>query len=136
MVESKERYGLTWAGKAEAFRNVQSVSSGTLAPMPSESVNWDATENLIIEGDNLEVLKLLQRPYHGQVKMIYIETDNPKFPTIADITRERVRRVIAKLAGADAAKAGHPNQASLLISPPGGGCRQAGEGRAQPSHLG
>ncbi len=73
VVESKERYGLTWAGKAEAFRNVQSVSSGTLAPMPSESVNWDATENLIIEGDNLEVLKLLQRPYHGQVKMIYID---------------------------------------------------------------
>jgi adenine-specific DNA-methyltransferase len=69
----KERYGLTWAGKADAFRNVQTVSSGTLAPMPSESVNWDATENLIIEGDNLEVLKLLQRPYHGQVKMIYID---------------------------------------------------------------
>ena len=73
VIDAKERYGLTWAGKAEAFRNVQSVSSGTLAPMPSESVNWDATENLIIEGDNLEVLKLLQRPYHGQVKMIYID---------------------------------------------------------------
>ena len=73
LIDTKERYGLTWAGKAEAFRNVQSVSSGTLAPMPSESVNWDATENLIIEGDNLEVLKLLQRPYHGTVKMIYID---------------------------------------------------------------
>ena len=73
VVEGKERYGLTWAGKAEAFRNVQSVSNGTLAPMPSESVDWDTTENLIIEGDNLEVLKLLQRPYHGKVRMIYID---------------------------------------------------------------
>ena len=71
--EGKERYGLTWAGKMDAFRNVQSVSNGTLAPMPHESVNWDATSNLIIEGDNLEVLKLLQRPYHGKVKMIYID---------------------------------------------------------------
>ena len=73
VMEGKERYGLTWAGKAEAFRNVQSVSNGTLAPMPSESVDWDSTENLIIEGDNLEVLKLLQRPYHGKVRMIYID---------------------------------------------------------------
>ena len=71
--EGKERYGLTWAGKMDAFRNVQSVSNGTLAPMPHESVNWDRTGNLIIEGDNLEVLKLLQRPYHGKVKMIYID---------------------------------------------------------------
>ena len=71
--DRKERYGLTWAGKADAFRNVQTLSTGTLAPMASESVNWDATENLIIEGDNLEVLKLLQRPYHGKVKMIYID---------------------------------------------------------------
>ena len=73
VTEGKERYGLTWAGKADAFRNVQTLSTGTLAPMPSESVNWDATENLIIEGDNLEVLKLLQRPYHAKVKMIYID---------------------------------------------------------------
>jgi len=71
--EGRERYGLAWAGKADAFRNVQTPSVGTLAPQTSESVNWDATENLIIEGDNLEVLKLLQRPYHGKVKMIYID---------------------------------------------------------------
>ncbi len=73
VADGKERYGLTWAGKMEAFRNVQSVSNGTLAPMPHDSVNWDGTGNLIIEGDNLEVLKLLQRPYHGKVKMIYID---------------------------------------------------------------
>jgi adenine-specific DNA-methyltransferase len=68
-----ERYGLTWAGKADAFRNVRAPSVGTLLPMPEDSVNWDQTENLIIEGDNLEVLKLLQKPYHGRVKMIYID---------------------------------------------------------------
>ena len=68
-----ERYGLTWAGKAEAFRNVQSASVGTLLPMPEASVNFDSSENLIIEGDNLEVLKLLQKSYHGKVKMIYID---------------------------------------------------------------
>lgn len=68
-----ERYGLSWAGKAEAFRAVQTPSVGTLLPMPEESVNFDTSENLIIEGDNLEVLKLLQKSYHGKVKMIYID---------------------------------------------------------------
>lgn len=68
-----ERYGLTWAGKRDAFRNVQVPSVATLRPQPDESVNWDSTENLIIEGDNLEVLKLLQKPYHAKVKMIYID---------------------------------------------------------------
>jgi len=68
-----ERYGLTWAGKRDAFRNVQVPSIATLRPQPTESVNWDSTENLIIEGDNLEVLKLLQKPYHGKIKMIYID---------------------------------------------------------------
>jgi adenine-specific DNA-methyltransferase len=68
-----ERYGLAWAGKRNAFRNVQVPSVATLRPQPEESVNWDSTENLIIEGDNLEVLKLLQKPYHAKVKMIYID---------------------------------------------------------------
>lgn len=68
-----ERYGLSWAGKAEAFRAVQTPSVGTLLPMPEESVNFDTSENLIIEGDNLEVLKLLQKSYHGKVKMIYVD---------------------------------------------------------------
>jgi adenine-specific DNA-methyltransferase len=71
--QGAERYGLSWAGKSEAFRNVQSPSVATLLPMPDESVDWDLTENLIIEGDNLEVLKLLQKPYHSKVKMIYID---------------------------------------------------------------
>jgi adenine-specific DNA-methyltransferase len=69
----KERYGLTWPGKADCFKTIQTPSLGTLRPMPKESVNWDTTENLIIEGDNLEVLKLLQKSYLGKVKMIYID---------------------------------------------------------------
>lgn len=69
----KERYGLTWPGKAECFRTIQRPSTATLRPLPEESVNFDTTENLIIEGDNLEVLKLLQKAYLGQVKMIYID---------------------------------------------------------------
>src|SRR5437588_8398435 len=69
----KERYGLTWPGKAECFKVIQTPSLGTLRPSPEESVNFDATENLIIEGDNLEVLKLLQKSYLGKVKMIYID---------------------------------------------------------------
>jgi adenine-specific DNA-methyltransferase len=69
----QERYGLTWAGKSEAIRAVQIPSKGTLEPVPEESVNFDESQNLIIEGDNLEVLKLLQKSYYGKVKMIYID---------------------------------------------------------------
>ena len=69
----KERYGMNWPGKAECFRTIQAPSTGTLLPCPEESVNFDTTENLIIEGDNLEVLKLLQKSYLGKIKMIYID---------------------------------------------------------------
>ena len=69
----KERYGLTWPGKAECFKTIQSPSLGTLRPSSEESVSFDTTENLIIEGDSLEVLKLLQKSYLGKVKMIYID---------------------------------------------------------------
>ena len=71
--DAPERYGLSWAGKSEAIRAIQITSPGTLLPARGESVDFDATENLIIEGDNLEVLKLLQGGYHGRVKMIYID---------------------------------------------------------------
>jgi adenine-specific DNA-methyltransferase len=71
--DAPERYGLSWAGKSDALRAIQVTSQGTLLPAREESVNFDTTENLIIEGDNLEVLKLLQGGYHGQVKMIYID---------------------------------------------------------------
>ncbi|HUT03673.1 MAG TPA: site-specific DNA-methyltransferase [bacterium] len=68
-----ERYSFTWSGKARARRLAQTPSTGTLRPCPEESVNWDTTQNLFIEGDNLEVLKLLQKSYHKKVKMIYID---------------------------------------------------------------
>lgn len=69
----RERYGLNWPGKAECFKTVQSPSVATLRPAREESINFDTTRNLIIEGDNLEVLKLLQKSYLGRVKLIYID---------------------------------------------------------------
>ncbi|RZU98722.1 site-specific DNA-methyltransferase [Spiribacter vilamensis] len=71
--DERERYSFSWHGKARARQIAQTPSAGTLRPCPEESVNWDTTQNLFIEGDNLEVLKLLQKSYHKQVKMIYID---------------------------------------------------------------
>lgn len=69
----RERYGLDWPGKTEALKIIQKPSIATLKPDRVESVNFDSTENLFIEGDNLEVLKLLQKSYYGKIKMIYID---------------------------------------------------------------
>lgn len=71
--DKEERYNFTWHGKAQARRLAQTPSLGTLRPCPAESKHWDNTQNLFIEGDNLEVLKLLQKSYHQRVKMIYID---------------------------------------------------------------
>ena len=71
--DSKERYNFTWNGKGQALRLSQTPSLGTLRPCKEESKHWDTTQNLYIEGDNLEVLKLLQKSYYGKVKMIYID---------------------------------------------------------------
>ena len=68
-----EKYKFEWKGKSECLRLAQKRSTGTLRPCPEESVNWDTTQNLYIEGDNLEVLKLLQTTYYRKVKMIYID---------------------------------------------------------------
>lgn len=68
-----ERFGLTWPGKSECMKIIQQPSIGTLKPCKEESVNFDTTENLFIEGDNLEVLKLLQKSYYGKVKIICID---------------------------------------------------------------
>lgn len=68
-----ERYSFTWAGKQDAIRLLQMPTRATLVPAREESINWDTTQHLFIEGDNLEVLKLLFKPYFGQVKMIYID---------------------------------------------------------------
>ncbi|MFB7145801.1 site-specific DNA-methyltransferase [Agrobacterium deltaense] len=69
----KERFGLNWPGKAECSKIIQQPSLATLKPVREESVAFDEAENLFIEGDNLEVLKLLQKAYFGKVKMIYID---------------------------------------------------------------
>lgn len=71
--DSEERYNFTWNGKTKARQIAQTPSTGTLRPYTEESVNWNTTENLFIEGDNLEVLKLLQKSYHKKVKMIFID---------------------------------------------------------------
>ena len=68
-----EKYKFEWKGKADCLRLAQKRSTGTLRPCPEESVDWDTTQNLYIEGDNLEVLKLLQTAYYRKVKMIYID---------------------------------------------------------------
>ncbi len=71
--DKEERYRFEWAGKREAIKIAQTPSMGTLRPCKEESKNWDTTQNLYIEGDNLEVLKLLQKSYQNKVKMIYID---------------------------------------------------------------
>ena len=71
--DEEERYSFRWNGKGKALRLSQTPSTGTLRPCKEESKDWNTTENLYIEGDNLEVLKLLQKSYHGKVKMIYID---------------------------------------------------------------
>lgn len=69
----KERYGMNWPGKADCFKTIQQPSIGTLVPARNESIDFDTTQNLFIEGDNLEVLKLLQKSYLGKIKMISID---------------------------------------------------------------
>ena len=71
--EGEEKFGLNWHGKKKARQNAFTPSLGTLLPCPEESVDWDTTQNLFIEGDNLEVLKLLQKSYTNKVKLIYID---------------------------------------------------------------
>jgi len=89
-----ERYVLNWAGKSDAFRVLQSPTTATLVPDKDESVNFDTTENIFIEGENLEVLKVLQKAYFGKIKMIYIDppyntgNDNFIYPDKFSETKE------------------------------------------------
>ena len=73
VTDCDEKYGLNWHGKRRARQLALLPSAGTLRPCPEDSVDWDTTQNLMIEGDNLEVLKLLQKSYAGKVKLIYID---------------------------------------------------------------
>ncbi len=81
VLEGDEAYEFTWVGKKAAIVEANKPIRKTLRPYPEESVNWDATENLYIEGDNLEVLKLLQESYMGKVKLIFID---PPYNTGSD----------------------------------------------------
>src|SRR5690554_207765 len=76
-----ERYQLNWAGKNDAYKVLQESSKSTLNPDLKESVNWEETENIFIEGENLDALKILQKPYYGKIKMVYID---PPYNTGSD----------------------------------------------------
>ena len=71
--DDRERFGLFWPGKKRALRAAQEPTSATLKPSIEKSKNWETTQNVFIEGDNLEVLKILQKHYHGKIKLIYID---------------------------------------------------------------
>ncbi|MBU2575383.1 MAG: site-specific DNA-methyltransferase [Elusimicrobia bacterium] len=81
VASNDERYNLDWAGKTEAFKALQTPTIATLAPCPEESVDFEKTGNVFIEGENLEVLKVLQKAYYGKIKMIYID---PPYNTGSD----------------------------------------------------
>lgn len=81
VIESGERYALTWAGKANAYKVLQTPSTATLRPERDKSINFDAAQHVFIEGENLEVLKVLQKAYFGEVKLIYID---PPYNTGSD----------------------------------------------------
>ena len=97
---SDERYVLNWAGKSDAFRALQTPTTATLAPVEKESVNFDSTKNIFIEGENLETLKVLQKAYYGKIKMIYIDppynTGNDSFvypDRFAESREEYLKRI-------------------------------------------
>ena len=71
--KESERYSFTWSGKSKAKRIALTPTNATLRPAKEESKHWEQTQNIYIEGDNLEILKLLQKPYHKKIKMIYID---------------------------------------------------------------
>ena len=87
---SDERYVLNWAGKSDAFRAIQTQTTATLIPDKEESVNFDETGNLFIEGENLEVLKVLQKAYYGKIKMIYID---PPYNTMFRMLTRPVKNI-------------------------------------------
>ena len=70
---NNERYVLNWAGKSDAIKTLQTPTTATLEPCKKESIDFDTTQNIFIEGENLEVLKTLQKSYYGKIKMIYID---------------------------------------------------------------
>jgi len=123
---SNERYVLNWAGKSDAFKVLQTPTTKTLVPAKDESINFDTTENIFIEGENLEVLKVLQKSYFGKVKMIYIDppynTGNDSFiypDKFSETKAEYEKRV------GDKDEEGYMTKSSLKF-PSLGGVPQAG----------
>jgi adenine-specific DNA-methyltransferase len=98
-----ERYILNWAGKSDAFRAIQMPTTATLKPQIDDSVNFETTDNLFIEGENLEVLKVLQKSYYNKVKMIYIDppyntgNDNFIYPDKFSETKEEYLKRIGEM---------------------------------------
>src|SRR5271166_3681529 len=94
--DKDEKYGLNWHGKRRARQLALLPSTGTLRPAPEDSVNWNTTKNLVIEGDNLEVLKLLQKSYARGVKLIYIDPpyNTGKDFVYADDFRDNIRNYL------------------------------------------
>jgi len=94
--EREEKYGLNWHGKRHVRQLALTPSTGTLRPCPEDSVGWDTTQNLMIEGDNLEVLKLLQKSYTGKVKLIYIDPpyNTGKDSVYPDDYRDNIRNYL------------------------------------------
>lgn len=95
-----ERYGLSWAGKTEAYKVLQRPTTATLIPNPEDSEEWENAPHVLIEGENLEVLKVLQKSYYGKVKMIYIDppynTGNDSFiypDKFSETKEEYLRRI-------------------------------------------
>jgi len=95
-----ERYVLNWAGKSDALRESQASTTATLVPVRNESIDFDNTGNVFIEGENLEVLKVLQKSYFGKIKMIYIDppyntgNDNFIYPDrFSEIKEEYLERI-------------------------------------------
>lgn len=102
---AQEAYGLSWAGKHQVYRELKTPTSQTLVPQPDESVDFDTSQNLFIEGDNLAVLKILQKSYHSRIKMIYIDppynTGNDRF-VYADDFSESIADYKARAGQTDA----------------------------------
>ena len=103
VVEAGERYRLDWVGKTEAYRTLQATTTSTLRPMREQSVNFDTANHVFIEGENLETLKVIQKAYFGQVKLIYIDppyntgSDNFVYPDRFGESKEEYLRRINEL---------------------------------------
>ncbi len=113
--DSKDRYRMTWAGRKEAIQQVQVKTTDTLVPDQEQSVNFDTTENIFIEGDNLEALRVLQKSYYGKVKMIYID---PPYNTGNDFVYKddySLEKIVEQKDAGIRNNAGHLNDDSALI---------------------